>query len=310
MKQPRSKRLWCMMLGLALFLPTIPFAVFAQSGEKNADSEEIILTLDGTFCGSGIFAFEGQMVRYKHNKDSYPANVKIDGVPWEDLSEPFKLDFTPDFEKASIVDRSKQFGIVISSSLTTGRDSFELSINTLYGGGGSHYVVKIAAKNQKINTNPIAPDAIESTNGMDHQDVLVNTRYIAPPDYIHGDRVFLNGTVDQMTGFRIHGNQVYYLVCDAAPSGYSGGGGITFDGKFASDVTVNGKIWSNLAKPFELDFPVSLPSYRRMNLKAENCTISYSVNGDMIEIIIKNNSKTAAPFEVQLFFKDPNSKGH
>ena len=41
-----------------------------------------------------------------------------------------------------------------------------------------------------------------------------------------------------------------------------------------------------------------------MNFKAENCNISYSVNGDMIEVIIQNNNKKTVPFEMQLFFAD------
>ena len=303
MKQNRFKRLCGVALGL-IMLAALPFAVFAQSETKPADPEEVIITLEGVFGGKGIFVFEGNTIQYRKENGNDPNTLKVNGISWKDVNVPFELDFTPDFEQATIVERSKQFYKEIDSSLNARKNGFELSVNNLFGGRGSYYIVKIAAKNQKAKMNPISPDAIESTNGMNHQDVRVNTSYIVPPDYLHGDRVFIKGAVDRITGFRIRKAQVCYLVFDAAPSGYSGGGGITFDGKFASDVTVNGKEWSNLSKPFELSFPVTLSSYRRMNFKAENCNISYSVNGDMIEVIIQNNNKKTVPFEVQLFFKD------
>ena len=303
MKTNSFKRLWGVALGLVL-LVTVPFAAFAQSEAKPADPEEVIITLEGVFGGKGIFVFEGNTIQYRKESGNDPNTLKVNGISWKDVNVPFELGFTPDFEQAAIVERSKQFYKEIDSSLNASKNGFELSVNNLFGGRGSYYIVKIAAKNQKAKMNPISLDAIESTNGMNHQDVRVNTSYIVPPDYLHGDRVFIKGAVDRITGFRIRKTQVYYLVFDAAPSGYSGGGGITFDGKFASNVTVNGKEWSNLSKPFELSFPVTLSSYRRMNFKAENCNVSYSVNGDMIEVIIQNNNKKTVPFEVQLFFAD------
>ena len=304
MKTNLAHSLRSAILCLALLAAAIPFAALAQTGAKAADSEEQVLTLEGVFGGKGIFVFEGNTIQYRKESGNDPGNLKVNGVSWKDVNVPFQLDFTPDFEKATIVERSRQFSKEIDSSLNASKSRFELSVNNLFGGRGSYYIVKIAAKNQKEIKDPLAPEAIESTNGMDHQHVRVNTRYIAPPDYLHGDRVFIKGTVDRMTGFRIQKSQVHYLVCDAAPSGYSGGGGITFEGKFASDVSVNGKEWTNLATPFGLGFSVSLSSYKRMNFKSENCNVSCSVNGDMLEVVIRNNNKKPVPFEVQLFFTE------
>ena len=90
MIQSIFKRFRGMMFGLVLLAATMPFAA-------SAGSAEITLTLKGTFDGRGVFVFEGNTIRYKHETHLEPVNVTVDGTPWDDLKTPFALGFTLGF---------------------------------------------------------------------------------------------------------------------------------------------------------------------------------------------------------------------
>ena len=67
-------------------------AAFAQS-----DGPEVILTLEGTYKGQVKFVFTGDTIRYEPRTFApiYPAptGVTVDGKPWTDLDQPFRLGF-------------------------------------------------------------------------------------------------------------------------------------------------------------------------------------------------------------------------
>ena len=105
-------------------LTAVPFAALAQE-----DNSEVILTLEGTYKGQVKFVFTGDTIRYEPRTFApiYPAptGVTVDGMPWTDLGQPFKLGLTPDFENVTTkgkVDGSKVF-------LGRGRDRVELTLN-------------------------------------------------------------------------------------------------------------------------------------------------------------------------------------
>ena len=200
MKQNRIKTIWGWALGLVL-LAAAPFiaAAQAQAEEKTAETEEQTLTLEGSFCGYGTFIFEGETIRYKHSKDYYPTKVKIDGVPWEDLSAPFKLDFTPDFINAAIVEKQARNFV----ELFPAPNSISLRIND-HDIPAAYYRIKIAIKNQikrpppsPVNLSAVrreptmreimdmeektakmsrnwGPPVNEPTDGMDHPDYVIS----------------------------------------------------------------------------------------------------------------------------------------
>jgi len=96
MKHKSVSTIAAILCGIFLsFVATL--AAFAQS-----DGPEVILTLEGNYVGQVHFVFTDDTIRYEHRTilPIYPAptDVTVDGKPWTDLDQPFKLGFTPDFE--------------------------------------------------------------------------------------------------------------------------------------------------------------------------------------------------------------------
>ena len=107
-------------LGLALLAAVIPFAASASSGGNQTHHEakpakktwvrdasssgEIQLKLEGKLNGPGVFVFEGDTISYRHESDAeYPHEVTVDDMPWDDLTQPFKIDYEMDIPKALVV---------------------------------------------------------------------------------------------------------------------------------------------------------------------------------------------------------------
>ena len=79
-------------------------------------------------------------------------------------------------------------------------------------------------------------------------------------------------------------------------------------GKFASGVTVNGKNWDNLTKPFDLGFTPPVSSEKDIIFRAEQCEIEYANHDDVIEFTITNKGSKPVPFDVLWLIRDPSSK--
>ena len=123
-----------------------------------ASSKELTITLKGIFDGRGVFTFEGNKVTYRHWLYDRPTQVSINGVPWNDLNVPFVLDFTPDFEKAVIIDKIGRDQV----ELTPGKTKFELMIND-ESPSVFRYQVVIAAKDQTSHSKYLRNDPISLT---------------------------------------------------------------------------------------------------------------------------------------------------
>jgi hypothetical protein len=104
-------------LTVALFAAAAVFtlcAPFAYGQEKriaaNPDRDDAnmgpgIVVLRGDFSAYGSFFFRGNTITYKHgvrDKGSRPGRLKVNGKPYGDLKEPYKLDFKPDFAHAHL----------------------------------------------------------------------------------------------------------------------------------------------------------------------------------------------------------------
>ena len=150
MKRNRFYSFWRMTLGLALIAAAVPFAVRAQSGEKaapKADADapkEVTLTIEATVGERAFFVFTKDTIQYRASfNHAEPSGVTVDGKPWADLSKPFQLDYTPDFEKAKVVEKVGRGTIEVA----TLPNQFVLKIDdpekTL-----SPYKVTIAVKDQ------------------------------------------------------------------------------------------------------------------------------------------------------------------
>ncbi|MBO7089233.1 MAG: hypothetical protein J6W70_04940, partial [Lentisphaeria bacterium] len=72
-------------------------------------------------------------------------------------------------------------------------------------------------------------------------------------------------------------------------------------------VTVNGKPWTNLTRPFDLDVSLTPSTGKYLGLKGEHCQFDYQFHHDLFEIGIRNSKREPAPFELTLWLTDPAS---
>ena len=99
------------------------------------------IEFSATVDGAGSFTFRGDRIHYEHFTWQYPAQVKIDGKPWNDLDTPFELGFTPDFATARAVDSSGRN----TMALIPHRDRLVLFIDDTEP-AASQYRITIAVK--------------------------------------------------------------------------------------------------------------------------------------------------------------------
>lgn len=318
MKTFLKQCLSCSILCIVLLASAVPFAVWAQSGEKTdaapkaeaktaADSEEVILTFEATVDETGLFFFQNDAIEYRKSFEyPDPTGVTVDGKPWEDLSKPFRLGFTPDYGKAAIVEKQGRGRIELS---TMPNQIILLFVDK--ESSSAPYKVSIAVKNQR-NREPepslIRPQSSpQSTDGRNHPDYPV-TQPVYPPDIPWlANKIVIKGTVDLLAGFRIQDSSVFYQNYIAYPRGRTGYNPYAPGGKYASGITVNGKKWSDLSTPFNLSFAPKISSCMQFVFNAEHCGISYSIHDDVIEITVENKDGKPASFETIIYLVDPDS---
>ena len=156
-----------------------------------------------------------------------------------------------------------------------------------------------------IMNGPMVVSSIkEPTDGMDHPDYTV-TKPAPAPVFRPERKIVVKGTVAMNAGFRLQGNRLYYLNYQSHESGASGVNPIMYDGRFASGVTVNGKPWTNLTRPFDLDVSLTPSTGKYLGFKGEHCQFDYQFHHDLFEIGIKNSKREPAPFELTLWLTDP-----
>ncbi len=148
MKHKSVSTFAAILCGTVLAFAVFPVA-FAQENEP-----EVILTLEGNYKGQVTFVLTGDTVRYEHRTIApiYPAptDVTVDGKPWKDLDQPFKLDYTPDFE--DVTAKGKIDGSKVT--LFQGPDRVELTLRDPEG----------AVRYQMQNPADPDPPAVRATH--------------------------------------------------------------------------------------------------------------------------------------------------
>ena len=103
---------------------SVPFDPETMNGES-VEKRKKSIVFEGKIDGAGLFTFSGNKVTYKHSTFSYPDYIRIDGVTWDNLNVPFKLDFTPDYSKTKVVEMNGRGEIRLNYT----QDKLELFIN-------------------------------------------------------------------------------------------------------------------------------------------------------------------------------------
>ena len=173
---------------------------------------------------------------------------------------------------------------------------------------------KAARKNgsggtEKTDNSAAATGSTDGTTHPDRPMIAPEATAAFKPE----GKIVLKGTVDRSCGFQIKGNTLSYLnSVSAASGGYGGNPGnrLTFDGKYASGVTVNGEAWSNLNRPFSLNTTLKDHSEKNITFKGASCEFSYRKYGDAVAVFITNYDKNAfqdkpSQFEIIFRFAEP-----
>lgn len=289
-----------------------------------AENKEVTLTLEGNFSGYDTFYFKGESISYQQQKLSYqresrplPTGVKVDGVPWDDLSKPFELGYTPDFARAVVLEKVAPYAAGLSRSTT------QLQLHFNHPGPPSgYYRFKIAMKDQlrrepEGGFNPFgimfrAASVDGPTDGMLHPATAV-TRPIYPRDTHDSARVEVRGTVDRKAGFRLeNGNTIVYQNYETDPERTAPEDPVVlFDGKFASEVTLSDtrdqKAWTNLsipkgnpgssAGPGGGSAMFSTSKTTHFIFRGDDCDYVYFEHDGVMEIIITNKTDRPAKFQ-------------
>ena len=293
-------------------------------------TRDITITVEGKLDAKDAFIFEGNTIRFRPSGDRYPDSMSVNATQWNVTDQPFELTFAPDFGKEIVV---RSWGSVVetrgaqvrgsdSTKKPTDKDRFELSLGDVVS---APTLPKSVTFNLKVSilkdgiprsadaVNPPAlvipterktGDAEKFANVKDHPDHPVTSPVLPVPVFKPEQKVVIRGTVAMEAGFRVQGNRLYYLNFYAIGGAVSGSSLHVFDGRFASGVTVNGKPWTNLTKPFELDVSLKPSTGKYLNLKAEHCEYNYQFHHDLFEIRLTNKKREPAPFEIVMYLME------
>lgn len=227
---------------LLLFTILLPFAAPAQDKSASTDAKEITLTLEGAIRG-GRFFFKGNAIQFDTlNKYEWPTgDVLVNGKRWSELNKPFKLDFTPDFGKAVILE--KEGGPVGRIYVMPREKMFALMIVPReQNPEETPFRVKLAVKNQ-VPHDDLPPDETPVSGGTTKSAAIrqadPNKSSAAVEDHF---ALILTGEIDGKGKFRLQSDRIEFVPDSAAKPAWP------------DKVTVNGKPWEDPHVPFELDF--------------------------------------------------------
>lgn len=289
MKTFLKQCLSCSILCIVLLASAVPFAVWAQSGEKTdaapkaeakvpADSKEITLLLEGKNHNKVEFIFEGNTIRV-NNKYPLPEDITVDGKPWKDLSKPYKLDYTPDFAKAGILERDirmqsyymdvdeKRISLLISSDRNL-LDPFR---------------VRMALKNQLPHNNlpgyqHSAKNVIQGMNDSALYKNMTSNKALWD-DGIKDCKIVLAGNIVGQGTFVFEGNTIRYQH---------------ESGDYPYYVEVNGQLWDiQSRKTFELPFQIDTKHPEIVKTKGENPVKTTIIDGKRFELSISDFRKSS-----------------
>jgi len=267
------------------------------------------VSVEGNLDGRGRFVFEGDTVVYRHEKGKDPTGTRINGRNWNDLTKPFELGFTPDYDSTVILEEEGRNRVLLMLK----PDAFELLIDGDVA-PSSDYYVKVRTKTD-FQPKETAPKTKASAPARTKSPPPAPKKPLVP---VFGQerKVVIKGTIDRDAGFRVEGNTLSYLnyyregriLNQLSPGMVSqplNRSTPLYDGDFAYGVTVNGKPWDNLTRPIKLNMSHDITDAKSIRCDAEQCEVKYQHFRDIFEIALTNRTGKPAPFELTLWFSDP-----
>lgn len=202
------------------------------------------LDFDAEVAGTGVFEFFGDRIRYLHESGERPSGVTIGGIPWDDLDEPFEMPFVVDNYHETLSYRYDADSPLADYpykpvSLLADHGRQYLATRTVAAADGGtpcryHVHYEMTELNQKkAGRGRSSTSATSSLGGLPASGVAPT----APvPEF---ETVVLEGVLNGRGSFVIQGNTIVHN---------------NNTGREPVRMTVNGKPWDDVKKPFELDF--------------------------------------------------------
>jgi hypothetical protein len=203
------------------------------------------LDFDAEIAGTGLFEVFGDRITYRHESGQMPSGVTIGGKAWETLDEPFELPFVADYNHDTLSYRFAADSPVADFpykpvSLTSDRGRVYLAVRGIAEADDGtpcryhiHYVMSEMNLQKARQSRPAGSVTGQATvSGVRTPGRNAETA----PDMA---TVVLEGVLDGRGSFVVEENTIRHE---------------NSTGREPIRVTVNGKPWNDLSKPFELDF--------------------------------------------------------
>lgn len=202
----------------------------------------------------------------------YPVNVTVNGMRWTNLRKAFELDFTPNLKSLNGV------------GMESGDVSFLCRCGNDYG--PDHIRLVLEVRNKGPKPAPVRID-LSTTTGKKPE-----TETGDPADF-EDDRITMEGIIDGKGTFIFEGDTIRYRhELHDRPTA----------------VSVNGKPWDDLDKPFELDFRIGTERPGIMELKARNPVKLNRINEQRFELVFNDTDSSSAFYHVTVATRKQKNK--
>lgn len=295
-----AKKHLSIAMGLFLLMTVLPFAVSAQSEgvaqdantKTSPESREIALTIEGKIY-EGIFVFTGKSIKFysPSNSENWPENITVDGKPWNDLRKPFKLDYTPDFGKAGILEKDglRKFEV----DVTEKRFSLSLWVgNTIPDNHAlAPFKAKLAMKNQLPHDDLAGYRPAKTTHIRGMNDGAYYKVYDAKMKALweeHGikeHKILLTGVIRGKGSFVFEGNTIRYLH---------------EEGKMPYNIAINGQCWAMLNEPFELPFQVETGPMEILREKGDYPVKLNRIDDKSFELLFDDHTQRGGSYSITI----------
>jgi len=277
-----------LLIPVATSVKTVNSVSFDPAKAKPVEEGKKAIVLEGVFDGEGQFIFRGDRVVYRHTSFDRPEKVTINGQPWNDLKKPFELDFIPDYSTTHVAEMNGRNDI----RLDYFRNRMELYI---FDSEPSRDDYRVSVFFDAVKTELSQADLdwirLDSATGTANSQKTVNDVPFDPagakPVEEGKKAIVIEGVFDGAGTFTFSGNRIVYKHATYDPP---------------DKLTVNGKAWNNLNKPFELDFT---PDYATTNVAEMNGRdiIGIKYSQDKMELEINDTEMSRDNYRVSVFFE-------
>ncbi|MBP5585832.1 MAG: serpin family protein [Lentisphaeria bacterium] len=253
---------------------------------------QISVILEAAIDGEDAFVFRDGKVTLEHKTFKVPADVFVNGKPWEDLSKPFELGFTPDPASTKFACEGRGQKI-----LTRTDDSVTVTIYDSPNAAARYRIILFQPSGVKDPleqpTKPVDQSVMEiptaatrtarprstvQTTGTDPATKPEAQQAAQPAE---PGTLVLEGTFEGRGSFHfIDGLVVYSHKEGAKPTG----------------VKINGESWTDLKKPVKLDAPFPV----RIIRKQARGTVTLLPAEDFARLEIDDHQDGSASYRIEL----------